>query len=270
MRTLLNKELAMTQTATNTPVDALWELYERRDFDELLRQIGPIGDLLADDGMPTEHTAPQLELLGLILHERGQVSEATDTIEKAGLVVSLRDKSLIALASGYAERGKIDNAREMYLQLALSNRLPSEMMLEVAARLEAIDAPYLAMQVCEWITERDAEFAQAYYDMGCYSARVGNALHLTEALTQHALQLEPDNVNYRVGLASLMIQLDRDEEAVEALRSVTNEQIAVVKCRSCLGRIAALMRRHDHAERADACDDRIAALESRAVKTVAA
>jgi len=216
--------------STERTLAHFWTLYDQGDGDQAEKLIGPAAELLAEDGMPSHRTAPILELLGLILHDRGRSVEAADLIEKAGLVVPLRGVSRVALASCYADLGKIDLARELYLQLALRRELPPTAMLQVAAGLEAIDAPQLAMQVCEWVTERDETIAQAYYDMGVYSARSGRPLYLSEALTHRAIQLDPGNIHYRIGLASLMIQLDRDGEAIAALGSLTVQQIASVKC----------------------------------------
>jgi tetratricopeptide (TPR) repeat protein len=201
-------------------------------------------------------------LLGLALHQRGRTLEAADVIEKASLLGPITDEARIALASCYAQLRRIDLARELYLELALSRRLDADLMLKVAAGLAAIDSPQLAMKVCEWITEKDDSVGQAYYDMGVYSARCGNALYLTEALTRRAIQLDSGNFHFRVGLASLLIQLQRDQEALEVVLSFETMQVQQATCFSCLQRIADLLTRHQHFDLAKHCQARFDALRA--------
>ena len=219
---------------------------------------------VVEDSLRTEPSLEldRLVLLGIAYHDIGRPLEAADALERASLIGPIADEARIALASSYAELRRIDLARELYLQLALSRRLSSELMLQVAAGLAAIDAPQLAMQVCEWITENDDGVAQAYYDMGVYSASSGNQLYLTEALTRRALELDSANVHYRIGLVSLLIQLRREDEALAALDETTLEQIQAIECSPCLARIAALLSRHRKTRLARACVRRLADLEA--------
>jgi len=217
-----------------------------------------------DANPPTADEATWLQR-AFWLKRQNRPIEAAHLIEKASLVAPVADEARILLASCYAQLRRTDLAREMYLQLALSRRLPPDLMLQVAAGLDAIDAPQLAMKVCEWITEQDETIAEAYFDMGIYSAKSGNALYLTEALTRRALQIDGGNVQYRIGLVALMIQLDRDDEALAAIGSLGEDDLAAVTCQSCLTHVAAMLRRHDRNNLADVCDRRIHELRSSSV-----
>jgi len=240
--------------------------YRQGDLDSALSLLEPLTRRLEPDGLPSPAQGPSLELLGLVFQGSGRPFDAADAIERASLVVPVSDEARIALASSYAQLRRIDLARELYLQLALSRRLPPDLMLQVAAGLDAIDSPQLAMQVCEWITERDENVAQAYYDMGVYSARSGNALYLTEALTHRALQLDPGNLHYRIGLASLLVQLDRDDEAINALDGFADEDVDRVTCESCLSRIASLLHRRGQPDLAKRCEYHAARLRRHGVR----
>jgi hypothetical protein len=199
-----------------------------------------------------------MQLLGLTLHDLGRAADAADVIERVSLESPVSDEVRIALASSYAQLGRTHLAREIFLQLALSRRLPIPLMLKVAAGLEAIDAPQLAMQVCEWITEADDSVAQAYYDMGYYSARSGHPLYLTEALTRRALQLDPGNLHYKVGLISLLVQLDRDVEALAVFDSIAEIKFPEIHCVTCLERIAGMLLRCGQPKMAERCRARAA------------
>lgn len=210
----------------------------------------------AADGLPENHQGPWLELLGLAWHDLGRPLEAADAIEQASLVSPIANQTRIVLASCYAELQRVDLARDLYLQLALRGELPPGLMLQVAAGLEAIDSPQLAMQVCEWVTEKDESIAQAFYDMGFYSARAGQPLYMTEALTYRALQLEPGNLHYRIGLVSLLVQLNRDDEAIYTLGSFDEDDVEQVTCASCLSRISGLLQRRGFFDLADECEEK--------------
>ncbi|MEM9645274.1 MAG: hypothetical protein AAF989_09785, partial [Planctomycetota bacterium] len=197
-----------------------------------------------------------LELLGLIFHDLGKPYESADAIERASLIAPVSDETRIALASSYAQLRRIELSRELYLELALRRTLPAHHMLRIAAGLEAIDAPDLSMQVCEWAIEKDPTDAQAFYDMGFYSARCGNPLYMTEAHTRQAMHLNPTNLHFRIGLISLLIQLDREEEAMDAFAPIQPDEIKNITCAGCLDRIAKLFRSKGCFSIATRCESR--------------
>ncbi|MEM6365418.1 MAG: hypothetical protein AAF539_01275 [Planctomycetota bacterium] len=188
------------------------------------------------------------------LHEQGRVLEAADLIEKASLIAPICDQARIVLASCYAQLRRIDLARELYLELAMQRKLPIDLMLQVAAGLEATDAPDLAMKVCEWVIEEHPESAQAYYDMGFYNARSGHPLYMTEAFTREAVRFDPGNLHFRIGLVSLLIQMHREDEAMDVFGSVDPDQIERITCAGCLGRIASVLQRLGRSELAARCE----------------
>ncbi|MEM1224188.1 MAG: hypothetical protein AAGJ40_00740 [Planctomycetota bacterium] len=227
----------------------VWQMYQRGEL-EKCHQMLRVGNRRVED----IHDHESLELLGLILHDLGNPYEAADAIERASLLAPIRDETRIALASCYAQLRRIDLARELYLQLALQRRLPANLMLQIAAGLEATDAAELAMTVCEWVTEDHPGHAQAFYDMGFYNARSGQPLYVTEAFTREAIRADPGNLHYRIGLISLLIQMQRDDEALEIFSSVSPDQIGEVTCSGCLDRIASMLRRRHEPELADRCE----------------
>ncbi|MEM9369194.1 MAG: tetratricopeptide repeat protein [Planctomycetota bacterium] len=189
-----------------------------------------------------EPEVPALVLLGHALLGVGRHIDAADAFEKASLIAPIDDEARIALATCYARLDRVELARELFLQLALPRTLPSDLMLKVAQGLASIDAVRLAMQVCEWVTDREPTLAQAYYDLGVYSALLGNPLYLTEAQTRRALELEPKNVRFRVGLAVVLIQLDQREEALGLLEELNDSEIQALNCQSCAEKVADFLK----------------------------
>jgi tetratricopeptide (TPR) repeat protein len=244
-------------------VEAAQQHYQAGRLTQAAAILQPLVAKPDGDGLPKPVQAKPLELYGQVLHDLARPIEAADAIEKASLVAPIGDPARIALASCYAELRRDDLARELYLQLALSRRLPAELMLQVAAGLAAIDSPQLAMQVCEWVIEINDSFPQAYYDMGSYSIRCGQPLYMAEALTRRALQLDPANIHYRFGLVALIIQLNRDDEALQALGDLTPQKVEQVTCASCLGRVAGMLDRLGKRELATVCQQRADQLNAR-------
>ncbi|MFG0267028.1 MAG: tetratricopeptide repeat protein [Rhodopirellula sp. JB055] len=238
--------------ATST-MPLAWACYRRGELTKTLRLL---------DERDEKQTCEVHQLKGLVLHDLGRAGESADELERASLLGPIQDEARIALASSYAQLKRIDLARELYLQLALGQTLSSELMLQVAAGLEAIDSPQLAMKVCEWITEADDSVAQAFYDMGFYAARSGQPLYLTEALTRRAMQLAPENIHFRIGLVSLLVQLDRDDEALAAFEPISSIDFRQITCVSCLLRIAEMLKRQGLPTLAALCSEQTTELKS--------
>ncbi|MEL6104928.1 MAG: tetratricopeptide repeat protein [Planctomycetota bacterium] len=228
------------QSDRQTLSDA-YEAFRRERPDEAIRLLLPLCE--RDDAFSAVRSEA-MQLYGIVLHDRGEIEQAAATIEKAEQMSPLNAVTRIALASAYASLGRVGQARDLYLRMAIKRDLPSRLMLEIAAGLEAVGAPQSAVQVCQWVIDAEPSNPQAHYDMGFYSARAGQPLYLSEAMTHRAIQLDPKNISFRVGLASLLIQLDREDEAIAALNEIGSEELRHVTCEDTLHRIASVLERH--------------------------
>ncbi|MEM8669104.1 MAG: tetratricopeptide repeat protein [Planctomycetota bacterium] len=179
-------------------------------------------------------------ILGMSLFELGQVDEALDALEAASLEYPLGWDGQIALAICYGAIGKRSLSRDLLMRCGTSGELDRDQMLRVATGLEAIDEPTLAMEACRQAGVLDPDSARVHYRMSYYSSLCRYPVSVTEALIKHAINLEPDNIHYRVGLVSLLIRLDRDEEAIEAIESFIPSHLDEISCKCCLKRIANL------------------------------
>lgn len=196
---------------------------------------------LAEYGLAEEEDhGPLWEVLGLAQRDLGRTEEALDSLERASLLIPLKNVSRIVLADCYAQHGRRDLAKDLFLSAAISGRLDEIELLQVAAGLEGIDEPRLAMEACRRAGKLAPDFGQVHYDMGFYASRCGHPPHLVEALVRKAIELEPANIHYRIGLTSLLIRFGRNHEAHEVVWQLTSAQIQEVTCRCCLKRIANL------------------------------
>ncbi|MCG8650616.1 MAG: tetratricopeptide repeat protein [Pirellulales bacterium] len=197
------------------------------------------------------------ELLGLVFRDRGQFVAAADALERASLLVPIRTEARIALATCYANLQRKRLACELLVALVDSGQLDIAQLLDVAAHLESMDQPRLAMEACRRASRIDFETAQIHFDMGFYAARSGCPPHVSEALTRRAIDLDPANVHYRIGLASLLVRLDRFEEAHHIVADISDSQIQDVTCMCCLERVGNLLQSFGDPQRAQRCRERL-------------
>lgn len=188
----------------------------------------------ADDGRAWE-------LLGLVFHDAGQYLEAADALERASLLLPVRDEARVALAACYGALRRRRLATELYLELMLRGQLDLALMLQVAAGLDAVDEPGLAMEACRRAADLDRDSAQLYYDMGFYAARAGKPARITEALTRRAIDLDPGHLPFRLGLISLLVRVGRSDEAACEARELSESQLDAIDCPCCRERVIALL-----------------------------
>lgn len=223
-----------------------WAAYKSGELAEALRRADAA--ILAD-----EDDGRAWEVRGLVLRELHKPLGAADAIERASLLVPICPAARIALAQSYGTLRRTALARELYMELVASAELSVALLLEIAAGLEAVDASPLALEVCRRAGCLDPEAAQVYYDMGLYATRCGYELRVVEALIRRAIELEPRSLQYRLGLVSLLAQMDRIADACRAAQLLSSQQIAEINCKCCLDRISELFDRVGDAERRAVC-----------------
>lgn len=196
------------------------------------------------------------ELLGLAEHLRGNPPQSIDALEHASLLVPLSGPARVYLAQGYGRIGKRQLSRDLLTELLADETLTNHALLLLAAALDAVDLPALAMKACRRVASRDPDIAQTYYDMGYYAARCGYPTEVSESLARRAISLDPGSARFRVGLASMLLRLERRAEALELVERFSSSQIADVSCRCCLQRLVALFESAGDYERMQLCEQR--------------
>lgn len=198
------------------------------------------------------------ELMGLIFRDMAKPKSAINAFEQASVLVPLHPFSSLCLAECYGSIGKRELARDLYLVQAESEQVmaSTDLMLLVASGLEGVDEPHLAMELCRKASQLDPDSGQAAYDMCFYASRCGAQPALIESLAWRAVELEPRNVHFRVGLASLLIRMHRFDKAYWVVSSLTKCQICDITCECCLERIERLFEFRGDEGRAAVCRQR--------------
>lgn len=228
--------------------------YESGDLDRAMLLIKRQMRWRTDDGR-------YWELIGTIQYARGRFAVSVSALERASLLVPLTPASRVCLGHGYGKIGRKALSRDLLEILISDSSLSMPLLLQVAAGLDAIDRPDLAMKACRAASERDSQHAQPYYDLGYYAARCGYPPRISESLARKAVSLSPQTISYRIGLMSLLMKQDRYDDACEIIQDLSNEQIDCIHCRCCLQRIARLYEFAGDYRRTTLCRQKLLTLE---------
>ncbi len=117
------------------------------------------------------------------------------------------------------QQGRIDEARKHY-QKAISANPTDTGALLAYARLEDRQGDLTeALKLYEAAAATTPDHAGAYNDLGLCLARTGQ-LHKSVGMLQRAVQLQPAKPLYRNNLATVLVELDRPDEALTQLKAV--------------------------------------------------
>ncbi|MEO1529501.1 MAG: hypothetical protein AAFX06_29105 [Planctomycetota bacterium] len=199
---------------------------------------------------------PALEVLGLSQVRSGALELGIDSLEHAALLCVISKEAQLALAIAYGGVGRTELSRDLLMSAATGSDLNDRELLVVAAGLEAVDEPVLAMEACRQAGVMAPENAEVHFQMGYYASRCEYPSSVIEALMRHAIGLEPQNLNFRIGLSSLLIRLERSTEAIKILAPLIPDRLEEVTCVCCLKRIANLFFDCGEFELAKLCSNR--------------
>lgn len=202
-------------------------------------------------------------LLGKARLRNGELRAAIEAMEHASLLTPLPDEVRLDLALAYGRAGREELSKELLMELAVSGRMSAEAMLRIAMGLEVLGDLTLAMEACRRAGREAPESPVVHYQMAYYATLCGYPASVCEALIRHAVDLDPYNMHYRVGLASLLVRMGRHEEAIGTLEKFVPGQLAEVQCSCCLKRLANLFFDAGDLERAASCAQRYARVQQR-------
>jgi len=201
-----------------------------------------------------------LLILGMANFHTGHFIDGIDALERFALLRPLEEDAQIELAIAYGCVGRRELSRDLLMNVAIGDRVDCDQLLRIALGLEAIDEPRLAMEACRQAGKRSPETPDVHYQMGYFAQICGQPVSVSEALIRHAIDLDPHNLYFRIGLASMLIRLDRKDEAMEVIEHMIPSRLSEVTCLCCLKRIANLFFDCDDVERAKLCAQRLGEL----------
>ncbi|PNY34495.1 hypothetical protein C2E31_23055 [Rhodopirellula baltica] len=201
-----------------------------------------------------------LVIAGMSYLTVNEINAGIGMLEEAALLRPLPCTVQIELAIAYGATGATELSRDLLMSVATGGQSTPDEMLRIAVGLEAIDEPRLAMEACRNAGAVSPESAEVHYRMGYYAQRCGHSTSTIEALLRRAIHLDPRNIHYRIGLASMLIRLERRIEAMGILDAVIPNELSSVTCECCLKRIANLYFDFDRLETSRLCAQRLQVL----------
>lgn len=180
------------------------------------------------------------EMLALVHWRLGERDEALHCFETASSLIPLRPEAVCALAECYASTGHLELAVFVFESLSSNTRASVETLLTAAAGADSLNKPCISLRLCRAALERDPDVARTYYELGYFLGRCGGPVSMVEAAGRKAVEMAPDQVMYRIGLASLLLKHRREGDAYEAVHDLTVGQLAEVNCVCCLLKLANL------------------------------
>lgn len=174
------------------------------------------------------------EQLAWIDYRLGDVRSSLASLEEATLLGPLSERSRILIAYAHAHAGRNELAIDL-LDLAIGpfdedetrTLQPQDRLL--AATTYALVGRYdLALRSCRQVAEADPNNGEAYHLASRFGAACGLPQRTVESLARRAVSLEPTVATYRLGLAELLYDAERIDEAADLVADFTPEEIRAV------------------------------------------
>lgn len=197
------------------------------------------------------------ELLGIALGRTQRRVEARVQLEWASCLVPLKPESQLMLADCYLGEEQVDLGLQMLMHLSSRKDASVEHLRDAAKAADGCDHPWIAREI-GIRTVRRFNDAQTWYELGYYSMRMGGPFQHAEAHARRAIDLDPENVEYRIGLSALLMKNDRLSDAYDLVRKFGRKEIDRVCCESCLRTVLSVYEAVDDERRAELCIERLA------------
>lgn len=175
-----------------------------------------------------------LQKTAVILHEIGESDRARSLLETAQLMVPLSSKSELTLAETYVADGETDLALTLLSNVGIRPDSTCGMRLRAARLLDQTGHVRSAWCVARRTVNENLDEAQAWFDLSVYMRGLRFPFHQFEAAARRAINLAPDDVNFRVSLASVLARCGRDADAHQLVRSFGPREFQQVCCATCL------------------------------------
>jgi Flp pilus assembly protein TadD len=175
-----------------------------------------------------------VEQIGLALFEMGESELARTALESAQLLTPLSAGSELALAECFARTDKAELAIALLGNAGIRPESSCRIRLRCAALLDKLGHHRSAWCIGRRAVNEHPDEAQAWFDLSFYMGRLGFPLHQIEATARRAIFLAPDNVSYRLSLASVLARRGRAEDAHQLVSRFGPEELEQVCCADCL------------------------------------
>lgn len=203
-----------------------------------------------------------LQSLGLGFIRLGSLKKGVNLLERSSFMRPLNAAMRIELAIAYGLQGRIELAIDLLMLEACEQPLTADEFLRVARGLDAFDKPELAMEACRRAGRLAFDRADIHQHMARFASRCGRPAAAIEALLKRAVDLEPDSIDFRMGLVTHLMLFQRIEEAAGVIRSLIPSHLSQLHCPCCTSRLVQLFNKTNEPHFRDACLARLEYIQS--------
>lgn len=230
--------------------------YEAKRWEEGLYLTYTLLQEYPDDGRIWEFS-------GLICRELNCFQGALHAFETANTLIPLSENAQIALADCYIHSEKQELALEIFKYLSQKNGIQPSLLALVKSRLKLLNESGTKTNDVVSVMENSEITAEQHYNLAFYMGNTGYPVKFIEQEIKKAIQLAPDHLEYRVGLAGFLSQVDRAKEGYQYVAQLTLEYISELTCECCLKRLANVYIAANDQEKAASCLDRLKEIKSK-------
>lgn len=202
------------------------------------------------------------EFSGLICRELNCFQGALHAFETANTLIPLSVKAQIALADCYIHSEKQELALEIFKYLSQKNGIPLSLLALVKSRLLLLYKPEAKKCEVVSIIENSEISAEQHYNLAFYMGNTGYPVKIIEQEIKKAIQLAPDHLEYRVGLAGFLSQIDRAKDGYPYVAQLTLEYISELICECCLKRLVNVFMAANDQQKVTSCLNRLREIKS--------
>lgn len=180
------------------------------------------------------------EEIGLAFHQIQNLERAQELLELAQMMVPLKPEAELALADCHVEFDKPDLALGLLENAGRREQVPTQILLRVAALLNQLGRRREAWLTCRQAVRQSPDEGQAWFDLSKYMGRVGFPFSKIELVVQRAIDLEPDNVVFRISLAAALSRQGRQQHAYAVIHRFGTSELEQICCKGCLESLRSL------------------------------
>ncbi|WP_417382364.1 tetratricopeptide repeat protein [Gimesia sp.] len=237
--------------ATDEELDKLTRCYEIQRWDEGLCLSQSLLKQFPHDGRVWE-------LSGMLFRELTSFKLAQNALETATTLIPLSDRAQLALADCYLHFGQRQLAGEMFQFLYEKEGIAPQLHSELKDRLQKLtDSEHQGEDWDQAELQRPKLTAEHHYNLAHSMGYLGYPPECVEQEILRAIELAPDCLEYRIGLAGFLSQVHRAEEGYQYVAGLSLQEISRLECECCLERLVKVFHAGGDHRRLLACMDRV-------------
>ena len=174
------------------------------------------------------------QCLGIVHFATGDFASAVSCLTCASQLDELTPCGKLTLAKAYANQKKLALAREYFLAMASDFEFPANRLPEIASGLGNLGMSYQALEVCRRILESQPNNHHAVFGVAFYMNRCDMDPGESLPWFAKAFRLAPANMRYRILYSRALYRTGNQDSAIQLVQSIRYNQLAQIRCRSCL------------------------------------